>query len=67
MSCTISQTSEFCASYVQTYKQTDNYVECKYTKLITSSETIFQALFFKDGLYVKCQETCCFGWSKSCF
>jgi len=66
MSCAISQTSDFCASYVQTYNQTVNYVECKYTKFITSSEAIFQALFFTDRLYVKCQETCCFGWSKSC-
>jgi len=40
------------------------YVGCKYTNFITSSE-IFQALIVSDGLYVKCQNTSCFGWSKS--
>jgi len=40
------------------------YVVCKYAKLITSRE-IFQALFVSDRLYVKCQNTSSFGWSKS--
>jgi len=40
------------------------YVVCKYTSFITSSG-IFQALFVTDWLYVKCQNTSCFGWSKS--
>jgi len=40
------------------------YVACKYTNFITSSE-IFQALHVSDRLYVKCQNTSCFGWSKS--
>jgi len=42
------------------------YVVCKYANFITSSE-IFQALFVSDGLCVKCQNTSCFGWSKSSF
>jgi len=40
------------------------YVVTKYTNFISSSE-IFQALFDSDRLYVKCQNTSCFGWSKS--
>jgi len=41
------------------------YIECKYTAFITSSG-IFQALFVSVRLYFKCQNTSCFGWSKSC-
>jgi len=44
-----------------TYK---TYVGCKYTNFITSSG-IFQALIVSDRLYVKCQNTSCFGSSKS--
>jgi len=40
------------------------YVGCKYTNFITSSG-IFQALFVSDRLYVKCQNTSSFRWSKS--
>jgi len=40
------------------------YVVCKHTNFITSSE-IFKALFVSDRLYVKFQNTPCFGWSKS--
>jgi hypothetical protein len=40
------------------------YVECKYKSLITSIG-IIQALFVSDRLYVKCQNTSCFGWSNS--
>jgi len=40
------------------------YVGCKYTHFITSGG-IFQALIVSDRLYVKCQNTSCFGWSKS--
>jgi len=40
------------------------YVVCKYANFITSRE-IFQALFVSDRLYVKCQNTSCFGWSNS--
>ena len=40
------------------------YVGCKYTNFITTSG-IFKAFFISDRLYVKCQKTSCFGWSKS--
>ena len=40
------------------------YVVYKYTNFINSC-AIFQALFVSDRLYVKCQNTSCFGWSKS--
>jgi len=40
------------------------YVGCKYTNFITSSG-IIHALFVSDRLYVKDQNTSCFGWSKS--
>jgi len=40
------------------------YVVCKYTNFNTSSG-IFQALFVSDRLYVKSQNTSCFGWIKS--
>jgi len=40
------------------------FVGCKYTNFITSS-AIFQSLFVSDRLYVKFQNTSCFGWSKS--
>jgi len=40
------------------------YVGCKYKNFIIPSG-IFWALFVSDRLYVKCQNTSCFGWSKS--
>jgi len=40
------------------------YVGCKYTNFITSSG-IFQALIIFDRLYVDCQNTSCFVWSRS--
>jgi len=40
------------------------YDGCKYTNFITSS-AIFRALIVSDGGYVECQNTSCFGWSKS--
>ena len=47
-----------------TIRRDNTYVGCKYTYFITSSG-IFQALIVSDRLYVKCQNTSCFGWSKS--
>jgi len=35
------------------------------TKYVITSSVIFQALFVSDRLYVKSQNTSCFGWSKS--
>jgi len=40
------------------------YVVCKYAYFITSSG-IYQALLVSDRLYIKCQNTSGFGWSKS--
>jgi len=40
------------------------YVGCKYTNFITSGG-IFQALIVSDRLYIKCQNTSCYGWSTS--
>jgi len=40
------------------------YVGSKYTNFITSCG-IFHALLVSGRLYVKCQNTSCFGWFKS--
>jgi len=60
-----SQNAEFWQVKIRPIISTDKtYVGCKYTNFITSSG-IYQALLVSDRLYVKCQNTSCFGWSKS--
>jgi len=60
-----SQNVEFLQVKFRPIISTDKtYVGYKYTNLISSSG-IFQALLVSDRLYIKFQNTSCFGFSKS--